>query len=97
MALAHQCVVPLYDVPCTLLYGDNTLALTVAGKSKNLKARHWAEFAGFLGLPPKAAATADRLAPAAAGAIRLEDLPFTGSPLRGAQRELRSRRAEFID
>lgn len=88
---------PIYDVPCTLIYGDNTMALSIAGKYKNLKARHWAEFAASLGLPPKAAAAANRLALGAAHAISLESLPFSGSPLRGAQRELRFRRAEFTD
>jgi len=87
---------PVYDVPCTLLYGDNTLALPVAGKTRNLKARHWAEFADSLGLPQKAAAAACQVAMKAATAIRLEDLPFTGSPLNGALRELRARRAEFV-
>ena len=86
---------PVFDVPCTLLYGDETLALPVAGKTRHLKARHWAELAGSLGLPERAAAAANRIALAAAAAIRLEDLPFTGSPLRGAQRELRFRRREL--
>ncbi|MGO4435838.1 HipA domain-containing protein, partial [Paenarthrobacter sp. RAF9] len=86
---------PVYDVPCTLLYGDETLALPVAGKTRNLKARHWAEFAVTLGLPRRAAESANRTALAAADAIRLEDLPFSGSPLRGAQRELRFRRQEI--
>jgi serine/threonine-protein kinase HipA len=86
---------PVYDVPCTLLYGDETLALPVCGKTKNLKARHWAEFADTLGLPQRAAASANRTALAAAAAIRLEELQFQGSPLRGAQRELRFRRQEL--
>lgn len=86
---------PVYDVPCTLLYGDETLALPVSGKIKNLKARHWAEFAHTLGLPPRAAAAANRTALAAAGSVDLERLPFGGSPLRGAQRELRFRRQEI--
>ncbi|KRE80260.1 type II toxin-antitoxin system HipA family toxin [Arthrobacter sp. Soil763] len=86
---------PVYDVPCTLLYGDETLALPVAGKTRNLKARHWAEFADSLGLPGRAAAAANRTALAAAEGIRLDQLPFTGSPLRGAQRELRFRRREL--
>ncbi len=86
---------PVYDVPCTLLYGDETLALPVSGKTKNLKARHWAEFADTLGLPQRAAAAANSTALAAAAAIRLEELPFVGSPLRGAQRELRFRRREL--
>ncbi|PVZ53152.1 type II toxin-antitoxin system HipA family toxin [Arthrobacter sp. H-02-3] len=88
-------IAPVFDVPCTLLYGDETLALPVSGKTRNLKARHWAEFAATLGLPPRAAASANRTALAAAGTVRLEDLPFTGSPLRGAQRELGFRRREL--
>ena len=50
-----------------------------------------------LGLPPKAAAAANRLALGAANSIPLENLPFSGSPLRGAERELRFRRSEFMD
>ncbi|MBT8160721.1 MULTISPECIES: type II toxin-antitoxin system HipA family toxin [Arthrobacter] len=86
---------PVYDVPCTLLYGDDSLALSVSGKTKNLKARHWAEFAGSIGLPPRAASAANALALAASARVKLEDLPFSGSPLRGAMRELRFRRAEL--
>lgn len=88
-------VAPVYDVPCTLLYGDDTLALPVAGKVKNLKARHWAEFAATMGLPQRAAESANRLALKAAEAVDLEVLPFSGSPLRGTQRELRFRRAQL--
>lgn len=49
---------PVYDVSCSLLYGDDTLALSVAGKTKNLKTRHWAQFTDSLGLPQKAATAA---------------------------------------
>ncbi|NKG20805.1 type II toxin-antitoxin system HipA family toxin [Paeniglutamicibacter terrestris] len=86
---------PMYDVPCTLLYGDDTMALPIAGKIKNLKARHWAEFADALGLPPRAAASANRLALKAASSVDLTALPFEGSMVRGAQRELRFRRHEM--
>ncbi len=86
---------PVYDVPCTLLYGDDTMALPIADKVKNIRARHWAEFAAVLGLPPKAAASANRLALKASMSIDLEMLPFEGSPLHGAQRELRFRRHEM--
>ena len=74
---------PVYDVPCTLPYGDETMALPIADKVKNIRARHWAEFAANLGLPPRAAASANRLALKAATSIDLERLPFEGSPLRG--------------
>ncbi|MGB9035698.1 MAG: hypothetical protein WCC45_14385 [Paeniglutamicibacter sp.] len=86
---------PMYDLPCTLLYGDETMALPIAGKLKNLKARHWAEFADALGLPPRAAASANRLALKAAASVDLAALPFEGSPLRGTERELRFRRHEL--
>ena len=86
---------PVYDIPCTLLYGDDTMALTLAGKVKNLKARHWQEFAASIGLPERAATAANKIALAAALAINLEALPFTGSPLNGAVRELRHRRMQI--
>lgn len=86
---------PVFDVPCTLLYGDETLALPVSGKTRHLKARHWAELADSLGLPERAATAANRIALAAAAAIRLDELPFAGSPLHGAERELRFRRREL--
>lgn len=95
--MGHRSPAPVHDVPCTLLYGDDTLALSVAGKLKNLRARHWAEFADSLGLTQKAGGTANKLALHAATSISLEELPFSGSPLKGAQRELRHRRAEFSD
>ncbi|MCZ9883004.1 type II toxin-antitoxin system HipA family toxin [Arthrobacter sp. B2a2-09] len=86
---------PIYDIPSTLLYGDDSLALPVSGKTKNLKAKHWADFAASIGLPQRAAISANTLALSASGKASLEDLPFTGSPLRGAQRELRFRRGEL--
>ncbi|MDQ0093921.1 type II toxin-antitoxin system HipA family toxin [Paeniglutamicibacter psychrophenolicus] len=86
---------PMHDLPCTMLYGDETTALPIAGKLKNLKARHWAQFADSLGLPTRAAASANRLALKAAATIDLAALPFEGSVLRGAQRELRLRRHEL--
>lgn len=88
-------VAPIYDIPCTLLYGDDTMALTVSGRAKGLRARHWRDFAAAIGLPQRAAAAANAIALAAASAIDLEELPFTGSPLNGTLRELRFRRAEL--
>lgn len=90
-------VAPIYDIPCTLLYGDDTMALTVAGKVKNLKAKHWTDFAADVGLPERAAAAANRTAMAAASSVNLEALPITGSPLNGALRELTFRRGELTD
>jgi len=89
-------VSPMYDIPCTLLYGDDTMALPIAGKVKGLKARHWQEFAAAIALPPRAAAAANILALKAAEGIDLDALPFTGSPLNGTRRELRFRRAQLL-
>ncbi|UEL27745.1 type II toxin-antitoxin system HipA family toxin [Pseudarthrobacter sp. L1SW] len=89
-------VSPIYDIPCTLLYGDDTMALPLAGKVKGLKARHWQEFAAAIALPPRAAAAANIIALKAAEGIDLDALPFTGSPLNGARRELRYRRAQLL-
>jgi serine/threonine-protein kinase HipA len=89
-------VSPIYDIPCTLLYGDDTMALPIAGKVKGLKAKHWQEFAAAIALPPRAAAAANALALKAAEGIDLDTLPFTGSPLNGARRELRFRRAQLV-
>ncbi|MFI6573889.1 type II toxin-antitoxin system HipA family toxin [Nocardia fluminea] len=88
-------VAPLYDIPCTLIYDDDSMALPIAGRTKALRARHWAEFAAEIGLPPKAANSAQRLALRAAAAVDLDRLPFTGSPLNMTRRELRVRRGEL--
>ena len=88
---------PVYDIPCTALYGDMTLALPVAGRTKNLRLRHWDEFADSIGLPRKAARSANASALKAAGRVVLASLPFEGSPLHGAEREIRHRRGELAD
>ena len=87
-------VAPMYDLPCTLVYRDMTMALPIAGKSKNLRAAHWKEFAGAIGLPEAAARSVVRRVFAVAQGVDLSSLPFDGSPLYGAERELRFRRAE---
>lgn len=86
---------PVFDIPCTLLYGDETMALPVAGRTTRIRPRHWAEFAESIGLPQKAAASCNALALRAATSVRLSDLPFDGSRLNRAERELRIRRGEF--
>lgn len=88
-------VSPIYDVPCTLLYGDETMALPVAGRTRILKARHWREFAATLRLPQRAAEAANSVALRAAAGVDLEALPFKGSPLNLALREIRQRSQEL--
>ena len=90
-------VAPVYDVPCTALYRDMTMALSVDGRVKDLRRRHWEALADAIGLPQRAADAAMRKALAAADRIDLSTLPFEGSPLRGAERELRHRRGELRD
>lgn len=88
-------VAPVYDVPCTVLYRDMTMALTVDGRVKGLRRRHWEALADAIGLPQRAARAAMSKALAAADRVDLSALPFDGSPLNGAERELRHRRGEL--
>ena len=44
-------VAPVYDVPCTALYRDMTMALSVDGRVKGLRRRHWEALADAVGLP----------------------------------------------
>lgn len=90
-------VSPVYDIPCTALYRDFTLALPVAGRVKNLRKRHWEECADSIGLPQSAARSVMKLALSVASSIDLSELPFSGSPLHGAERELRFRHNELAD
>lgn len=48
-------VAPAYDLPSTLPYDDLTLALPVQGRSDGLSRRLMLEFAGTIGMTPKAA------------------------------------------
>lgn len=86
-------VAPIYDIPCTAVYRDMTMALSVDGRVKNLRRRHWEALADAIGLRPRARDAAMQTALAAAARIDLRDLPFTGSLLHGAQRELGARRS----
>ncbi|MFE1596349.1 type II toxin-antitoxin system HipA family toxin [Nocardia sp. NPDC058705] len=86
---------PIYDIPCTLIYDDDSMALPIAGRTKGLRPKHWSAFAAEIGLPSKAATSAQRLALRAAATVDLDRLPFTGSPLNRTRRELRLRRGEL--
>ena len=47
---------PAYDLVCTkLVIPDDTLAMPIGGKKKNLTRRHWLDFADYCGLPERAA------------------------------------------
>lgn len=88
-------VAPVYDIPCTVLYRDFSMALPIQGRTTKLRRRHWDDFAAAIGLPTKAARSAQTLALTVAQSIDLAALPFEGSPLNGAERELRFRRGEL--
>lgn len=88
-------IAPMYDIPCTLVYGDDSMAISVCGKTRRLRRRHWDEFAKSIGLPRAAARSAQALALKAAQGVDLNELPFSGSILRGAERELLMRRHEI--
>ncbi|WP_415856941.1 type II toxin-antitoxin system HipA family toxin [Sinomonas sp. G460-2] len=90
-------VAPIFDIPCTLLYGDESVALPVGGATRRLKASHWAGLAQDIGLPAKAARSAALTALRVADKVDLGALPFTGTRLHRAQRELRTRRQEISD
>lgn len=88
-------VSPIYDVVCTFLYGDKTMALPIDGRVSNLRRRHWDGLADAVGLPPKSRYLAIARALKASANLRLEDIGIMGSPLNGTLRELRHRRGEL--
>ncbi|MEO2096430.1 type II toxin-antitoxin system HipA family toxin [Brachybacterium paraconglomeratum] len=88
-------VAPIYDVPCTAVYRDFSMALSVDGRTTSLRTRHWEAFADSLGLPQPAARSAMTLALRAARTADLRTLPFEGSPLHGALREIGLRRSQL--
>ena len=48
-------VSPAYDLPCTWLYGDTTMALTIDGRRQDIGRRHFLAVADHVGLPRRAA------------------------------------------
>ncbi|WP_254872900.1 type II toxin-antitoxin system HipA family toxin [Schaalia sp. Marseille-Q2122] len=93
-------IAPMYDLPCTLVYGDDEMALSLQGRKKKLTLDHWRGFADALGLPEKSLPRIFTRALRATSLVDWERLPFTGSVLHGVQRELASRRWQcerFLD
>ncbi len=88
-------VAPVYDIPCTLVYGVDTMALTRRRQGEEPQGQALAGFRCQHRAAGKSCYSSERGSPEAAAAIDLKTLPFTGSPLNGAPRELRSRRAEL--
>ncbi|MCU1516895.1 MAG: phosphatidylinositol kinase [Pseudarthrobacter sp.] len=55
-------IAPVYDIPSTVVYGDKTLALTLAGKRSGISRRHFLGWATDLGLTDRAAVQVVELA-----------------------------------
>ncbi|HEY9355800.1 MAG TPA: HipA domain-containing protein [Arthrobacter sp.] len=62
-------IAPVYDIPSTVVYGDKTLALTLAGKRSGISRRHFLVWAQELGLTDRTAAQAVELALKASGPL----------------------------
>lgn len=62
-------IAPVYDIPSTVVYGDKTLALTLAGKRSGVSRRHFLGWATNLGLPDRTAVQVVELALKASGPL----------------------------
>lgn len=85
-------ITPMYDLPCTLIYGDDEMALSIQGKKKKLTLSHWTDLAETLQLPRRALPRIFNRALDAATSVNWETLPFEGSARQAVDRELASRR-----
>lgn len=76
-------IAPVYDIPSTVVYGDKTLALTLAGKRSGISRRHFLGWATNLGLTDRTAGQVVELALKAAGPL-IADLEAGTAFLGGA-------------
>lgn len=88
-------VSPAYDLPCTVAYGDLTMALPMVGRRGDFARRHLLEFADAIGLPGRAAVKVlddlvDRLADLE-DEVRSGALPFDDNTRTEIVKELRHR------
>lgn len=79
-------VSPVYDIPSTVPYHDNEMALPVAGTRTGITRRRLLEYAQSIGLGERAAARALDEAIGVA-ATMIEDVRAGGSPWRGKARD----------
>lgn len=89
---SSRTIAPAYDLPCTLVFGDNTMALSIAGQHKKIRLHHFLDLAAAVGLP---LAVAEKIiAHLIAAAKNLPTLItelYPTSSGRAAARELRDR------
>ncbi len=92
-------VAPVYDVPCTLPYGDVTMALTVQGADRGLTRRRMLGLAAAIGLPRSATERAiEEVLTATDGMLNhLEAgaLPWNRNLLLNVVRQLKRRRRDL--
>jgi serine/threonine-protein kinase HipA len=87
-------VAPAFDVPCTAVYGDHTMALPIGGKSREVLSRAQAlTLADEIGLARRAAERViDRLSSSVpAWMSQLDQLPFEANRIRDLKRFLANR------
>lgn len=91
-------VSPAYDLPSTVPYGDNSLALSLDGRTRGIARRHLLALAEAVGLPTRAATRVlDDLIDRVVGIeeeIRLGALPFAQKATADLVAELRYRRRQ---
>lgn len=87
---------PIYDIPSTVVYGDRSLALPVAGKRTGISRKRFLSWMQDLGLPQR---VAERVLEVALNATRtlIDDVrggavPFSDAEIRSWVKELKNRR-----
>lgn len=86
-ALAPSRLSPAYDLVCTVIYGDETMALKMNGKNKNLKRKTFVDFGRRFGLTSGSVELMlDRLL---ARFAKYEDLLFSFAHARKKERSLK--------
>lgn len=92
-------VSPVFDIPSTLPYGDETLALSIQGSNQPFSRRKMLAFADSIGLPKPAAETSlDELLTRTEGPLSQLDpdlLPFSAEALGRLQKAFTYRRRQL--
>ncbi|WP_318532991.1 HipA domain-containing protein [Arthrobacter vasquezii] len=95
-ALGGTAIAPVYDIPSTVVYGDRSLALPIAGKRTGISRKHLLRWMEDVGLPQRVADRVLDIALSATGTL-IDDLrggavPFSDAEIRSWVTELKNRR-----
>lgn len=95
-ALGGIAIAPIYDIPSTVVYGDRSLALPIAGKRTGISRKHLLSWMEDVGLPQRVADRVLDIALSATGTL-IDDLrggaaPFSDAEIRSWVKELKNRR-----